>query len=157
MIKDSRSRVWISTWRSKGLYCYDHGTVTIYSKDDGILSDQVRSVCERDDGSILVVCNEGVNVIKDGIVTEGYDAKDGLDADECLSVCAAANGDIIVGTEGNGIFVIGDKGIRNISRKDGLKSGIIMRIISISLKINQKICGYSAVMVSLSCLRNFFS
>jgi energy-coupling factor transport system substrate-specific component len=47
VIRDSKNRLWITSWQNLGLMCYDHGDLTIYNKDTGLLSDRVRSVYER--------------------------------------------------------------------------------------------------------------
>jgi energy-coupling factor transport system substrate-specific component len=45
-----------------------------------------------------------------------------------LCVCAAPNGDAILGSNGGGIYVINDDGVRCIDTHDGLKSGVVMHI-----------------------------
>lgn len=49
IIRDSADRLWIATWQKHGLICYDHGQVTSYTVDDGLISDRVRVVFERSD------------------------------------------------------------------------------------------------------------
>ena len=128
IIRDSKDRIWISTWRSHGLLCYDNGEVTAYSADDGLYSDLIRMVYEREDGSYLVACSGGVNILKDGKVVGGYGEEEGIDNTEILNVCEGENGDILVGSDGGGIYIIGDEGIKNIDKSEGLTSGAVMRI-----------------------------
>lgn len=128
IIRDSRNRLWISTWRGAGLVCYDNGSVTTYSVDDGLLSDHIRAVYEVSDGSILVANTGGASVIRNGAVVRSYDKEDGIENPEILTVCASPDGDFLLGSNGGGIYVINDKGTRCISTHDGLSSGIIMRI-----------------------------
>lgn len=128
IIRDSSGRLWISTWRDKGLLRYDKGVVTAFSVDDGLLSDQVRTVSEAADGSMMVACAGGLNVIKGDQVVKSYGEEDGIENTATLTVTNAPNGDILVGSDGGGIYVIGKDGIKNIGTHDGLSSGIIMRI-----------------------------
>ena len=128
VIRDSSGRIWISTWRSQGLLCYDRGSVTAYTVDDGLLSDQVRMVSEAADGSVMVACAGGLSVIKDGRVVKSYTDENGIENTATLTVTNAPNGDILVGSDGGGIYVIGEDGVRNIGTQDGLSSGIVMRI-----------------------------
>ena len=128
IIKDSRNRLWISTWRSKGLLCYDGDSVTFFTVKDGLISDHIRTVCETEDGSTLVVVTGGVNVIRDGRVAAGYSERDGIANSESLTAAVAPNGDIVLGTNGGGISIINEKGVRNIGKQEGLASGIVMRI-----------------------------
>lgn len=128
MVEDSRGRLWISTWRSMGLLCYDGDSVTAFTVDDGLISDHIRVVCEMDDGSMLVVVTGGLNVIKDDRVIGAYGEADGISNSESLTVAAAPNGDIVLGSNGGGIYIINDEGVRCIGTRDGLTSGIVMRV-----------------------------
>ncbi|MBR3201055.1 MAG: SpoIIE family protein phosphatase [Mogibacterium sp.] len=128
VIRDSRDRLWISTWKSVGLLRYDHGELTIFDQADGLLSNGIRSVYETKDGRMLVAITGGLNIIKDDRVVASYDKDDGIANNETLNVCEAPNGDVLVGSNGDGIYVINAEGIRNIGRNAGLNSGVIMRI-----------------------------
>ena len=127
-VRDSRGRLWISTWRSRGLLCYDGDSVTAFTVDDGLISDHVRVVCEMDDGSILAVVTGGLNVIRDNRVAAGYGEKEGISNSESLTAAVAPNGDIVLGSNGGGIYIINEEGVRCISTREGLTSGIVMRI-----------------------------
>ena len=128
IIKDSKDRLWFSTWQSIGLLCYDHGKLTVFTENEGLPSDRVRAIHETPDGTILAASTGGLVVIKNGRITKCYDEDDGVNSKEILSVTTAPNGDIIVGSNGGGIYIINKKGTRCISQKDGLTSGVIMRI-----------------------------
>ncbi|MCR5108279.1 MAG: HD domain-containing protein [Lachnospiraceae bacterium] len=128
VIKDSRDRIWISTWRAQGLLCYDHGEVKSFNTEDGLLSDNLRAVSEREDGSIIVALTGGVNVIEDDKVVASYGKDEGIDNTESLCVEEGLNGDILVGSNGGGLFIVSESGVRNLNVEDGLPSDIIMRM-----------------------------
>ena len=128
ILRDSRGNLWLSTWRSHGLLRYDGKKLLAFTEADGLLSNHVRAVCEAPDGRILVACTGGVCVIKGDRVEKSYGKENGLTNPESLTVAAAANGDIVLGSDGGGIFVINDEGTRCIGTKEGLGSGIVMRI-----------------------------
>ncbi|MBR4656250.1 MAG: SpoIIE family protein phosphatase [Oscillospiraceae bacterium] len=129
IIRDSRNRLWFSTWRGEGLLCYDRGEVTAFSMDDGMLSNNFRAVCEREDGSILVALSGGVNVIRDGRVVAGFDKDDGIVVAETLTVAEGTDGDIVVGSNGGGIYIFNENGlVKTVNVEDGLPSGIVMRL-----------------------------
>lgn len=128
IIKDSQDRLWISTFDNLGLVRYDHGKVLTFSSDDGLPSNRIRAVCERSDGSFAVACTGGVAIIRDDAVEKVYTSDSGISNTEILTVAESVNGDIIAGTDGGGIYVIGSTGIRNLDTDDGLYSDIIMRI-----------------------------
>jgi len=128
IIKDSKDRLWFSTWQAMGLVRYDHGKITVFNEDTGLPSDRIRVVHEASDGSILAGCTGGVCVIEGDQVTRCYDDHDGIDTLEILTVATAPNGDILVGSNGGGIYIIGKNGTRCIDKKAGLTSGVVMRI-----------------------------
>lgn len=128
VIKDSSGRLWICTWGSLGVLRYDKGEVTVFDESTGLISNYIRAVCEESDGSILVVGTGGLSVISGDTVTRSYGKEDGITNTECLTVMTAPNGDRLVGSNGAGIYIINDEGIRVVDKTDGLESGIVMRI-----------------------------
>ncbi len=130
IIRDSQDRLWFSTWRACGLVCYDHGTVTVYTEEDGLISNHIRTVLERKDGSFLVILSGGVNIIRNGRVTGFYGLDEGVVNPEILTVAEAPNGDILLGTDGSGLYIINinEELVQSIGTREGLSSGIIMRI-----------------------------
>ena len=128
IFRDSKERLWISTWRKTGLICYDHGEMTVYTQDDGLLSDRVRTSIELEDGSILVANHGGVSVIRDGRVTAEYSEKDGIAVAEILTMAEGDNHELLLGSDGGGIYVIGPDGTGHIGTEEGLSSDVVMRI-----------------------------
>ena len=128
IIKDSKNRLWLSTYSDKGLILFDDGNVVCYTDKDGLPSNRVRTVSERSDGVIMVACSGGLALIDNGKVTEVYDESAGLANNEVLTVCEGDNGDMILGTDGEGIYIISGKKISNLIKADGLNSEVVMRI-----------------------------
>lgn len=128
IIRDSRGRLWISTWRKCGLLRYEKGEVLAFTQEDGLLSNGIRAICERKDGTILVALVGGVNVIEGDRIIAGYSEKDGITNTESLTVSEGPNGDIVIGSNGGGIYVIGESGLWTINVEDGLPSDIVMRL-----------------------------
>lgn len=129
IIRDSRDRLWISTWRhGHGLVCYDHGALTAFTQEDGLLSAKVRTVSETEDGSILVAQPDGMSVIRDMRVTASYGAQEGLVVTSVLTLTEGFQHEYLLGSDGGGIYVIDEGGVRCIGLEDGLKSEVILRI-----------------------------
>lgn len=128
IVRDSRDRLWISTWMSAGLLRYDHGALTVFDESDGLVSNRVRSVYETKDGAFLVAITGGLNIIEGDKVSASFGKVEGINNIETLSVCEAPNGDVLVGSNGDGIYVLNSDGISNIGREAGLTSGVIMKI-----------------------------
>ena len=128
IIRDSQDRLWISTWRKYGLLRYEKGELTVFAQGDGLLSNSMRAVCERRDGTILVALTGGVNVIEGERIVASYGEANGIVNTESLTVCEGTDGDIVLGSNGGGLYIINESGIRNINVKDGLPSDIVMRL-----------------------------
>ncbi|SEG07374.1 energy-coupling factor transport system substrate-specific component [Eubacterium ruminantium] len=128
MYKDSDGHLWIATYSDRGLVEYHDGELKVYRKDDGLPSDKVRVVYERKDKVKMVSCSGGMALLKDGKIEEVYDEGSGLSNQEVLTAVEADNGDMILGTDGGGIFVIKGGKVENFGREDGLESEVVMRI-----------------------------
>ncbi|MBR6478602.1 MAG: hypothetical protein IKS85_09175 [Lachnospiraceae bacterium] len=128
IIKDSKDRLWFCVYGENCLIRYDHGVVTRFSKEDGLPSERIRTVVERKDGGIMVACTGGVAVIYDDKVKEVYNEASGISNPEVLTVAEGANGEIVAGTDGDGIYVIKDEKVSHVGTDDGLQSGVVMRL-----------------------------
>ncbi len=128
ILRDSRDRLWISTWRKTGLVCYDHGEVTVFTPEDGLLSDRVRATLELEDGSVLVANHGGVSIIRDHRVVKSYDESDGIAVAEILTAAEGDRHELLLGSDGGGIYVIDSDGTSRIGIEEGLGSEIVMRI-----------------------------
>ena len=128
IIRDSKNRLWIASWRKYGLLRYDKGELLDFTVEDGLFSERVRVVCEREDGAIMAACTGGINIIEGDKITAGYGFEAGLLNTEVLTVAEGYNHDCIIGTDGGGIYVIGIGGVKHIGSEEGLTSEIVMRV-----------------------------
>ena len=126
--KDSKGRLWIPTWHKYGLLCFDNGELTVFNREDGLFSDAIRVTSECKDGSILAANTGGVSVIQDGRVTASYSEESGIVNGEILTVTEGFDHELILGSDGGGIYIIGPDGTRNIGTKEGLQSEIVLRV-----------------------------
>ncbi len=128
IVRDREERLWFSTYGAAGLLRYDHGVVTMFSMKDGLPSDRIRTVIESKDGTIMVACTGGIAMIEGDRVTEVYNEASGISNTEILTVAEGQNGDVVVGTDGDGIYVIQGKKSVHVGTEEGLQSGVVMRI-----------------------------
>lgn len=127
---DSKNRLWLCTYSENGLICWEGGeSCTYYNTRAGLKSDRVRAMTELSDGTIVAATSGGVAFIKDGAITGLFGEESGIGNTEILTVCEGNDGEIYLGSDGGGIFVIDRSGvIRSFGLEDGLKSEVIMRI-----------------------------
>ena len=122
---DSHDRLWIGDWNQFGLICCENGG---YVRIQDLTSIYIRNVCELDDGSVAVALNGGLDVVKDKKVIKHYTEKNGIANTDSLTAAKGDNGDIFLGSDGGGLYVINGDSVMNIGQKDGLTSGVVMHI-----------------------------
>ena len=128
IVRDSKNRLWISTFGDNGLLRYENGTVVRFSNEDGLPSDRVRTVIEMKNGKYVAACSGGVAVIENDAVTEIYNESNGIENTEILTVEEGIKGEIIAGTDGGGIYVINGGNAFHVGLQAGLSSEVVMRI-----------------------------
>lgn len=128
---DSKNRLWFCTYSDKGLICYEGGEkVTFYNTKTGLKSDRVRAMTELSDGTVAAATSAGVTFIKDGEIMGTFGESSGIGNTEILTVCEGDNGELYLGSDGGGIFIINRDGsvVKQLGLEDGLRSEVIMRI-----------------------------
>lgn len=129
IITDRQNKLWLCTYGSNGLLCYDGKEIVSYNDENGLKAQKVRDAAELSDGTIAASTSAGVALVKDGKIEGFLDDKSGIGNAEILSICPGDNGRIYLGSDGSGIFIVENgKVVRQIGLEDGLKSEIIMRI-----------------------------
>ena len=130
IVEDKQGNVWFATYTNNlGIVCQKKdGTITSYTKENGLVSNQIRCISVASDGRILAGTNGGLAVIKDGKVFATYGSAQGIRNTEFLTVVEGDNGEVYCGSDGDGIYIIGKDGISKIGRNEGLSSDVIMKI-----------------------------
>ena len=128
LFRDSKDRIWICTFGDNPLVRYENGKVLKFTADDGLPSERVRCVYEKEDGSFLVACTGGLAVIENDKIVRVYDEDDGIDNTEILTCAEDYDGNPILGTDGGGIYRITDHGTEHFGTMTGMYSDVVMRI-----------------------------
>ena len=130
---DRENALWIAT-SGMGIYkIYKKQDKTFeieqLTEEDGLPGMRFRNILEAEDGSIVIAGDYGVAVMKDSRVQDVYTAENGLLNEKSLCLLEY-KGMYYVGSDGGGISQIRKDGsVRNITRKDGLSSGVILRMV----------------------------
>ncbi|MCR5054764.1 MAG: diguanylate cyclase, partial [Lachnospiraceae bacterium] len=131
MTRDSKDNIWISTTDSVGLYkLTPEGEVIPFEPEIGG-AENYGIVRELPDGTLLISSNKGL-LYSDGVnVTDMLGPNDGITA-EILSMIRLYDGTVLVGSDGDGVYIIKDHKVRGtINEKDGLDSPVIRKIVKI--------------------------
>ena len=130
-IRESRDgKLWFCTYSDLGLVGYDPagGIVEQYNMASGLASNRVRSLTELRDGTLAVATNAGLCLIRDGAVAATYDDRSGISNLEILCVEETADGRILLGSDGDGIYVAEGGRVSRLGIEDGLRSEVILRL-----------------------------
>ncbi len=130
IMNDSGGNTWISTFGGDlGLVRIDnYGQMKDINIYDGLPGNDVRCTYEMKDGTIVAGTNLGVAVIRDGKVGSVYNSSFGMKNTVILTLCEGDNGEILAGSDGDGIYVIKDGRVSRIGMEEGLGSDVIMRL-----------------------------
>ena len=130
---DSNGNLWISVFTNDlGLVCYGaDGSISNYTTADGLPSNEVRCTHVTKDGGVFIGTNDGVALLQDGVIYN-HDMSNQNNSKVVLCVEEGDNGQLLVGTDGNGLHVLHDfydsTQDESLSTEDGLSSDIIIRI-----------------------------
>ncbi|MBQ1483332.1 MAG: SpoIIE family protein phosphatase [Erysipelotrichaceae bacterium] len=126
---DSKGNLWFCTFSDYGLMCRTaDGQIVTYTQNDGMLSNNIRTIYEMKDGTIAISVIGGVQLLKDGKIVQSFDESDGIPTNSILSLCEDYEGRLIMGTNGRGLYMIeGDRAVPYPIR-DELDNGVIMGI-----------------------------
>ena len=130
---DSMDNLWIATTGS-GIYKVrvdSSGEYEIknFSQKNGLPGNRFRNICELKDGRIAVAGDYGVAFLRGDSVEKVFTAQDGFANEKSLCLLEYKNG-CYVGSDGGGISKIeNDKIVKNIGKKDGLSSNVILRMV----------------------------
>lgn len=161
---DRENALWIAT-SGMGIYkIYEKQDNTFeieqFTENDGLPGMRFRNILEAEDGSILVAGDYGVAVMKDGKVKDVYNAGNGLLNEKSLCLLEY-KGMYYIGSDGGGISQIKKDGsVKNITRKDGLSSDVILRMVydpasdGVFIVTSNGLC-YMQADGTIQCLENF--
>ena len=107
LTEDSKGNLWISAFSVYGAVRYaPDGTVTVFNMEKGLSSDRARMIAETNTGKIVVGTANGLNIIQGDEVIETYGVADGLVNSIVLCTEEGSDGQLYIGTDGGGIFVL---------------------------------------------------
>lgn len=133
LMVDQKNHLWIAT-TGLGVFRVSVNSLGAYNiknftEADGLPGMRFRCVYELSDGKIAVAGDYGIAILSGNSVRKVYTLKQGLLNEK--SLCLVEYHDALyVGSDGGGITKIQkDNKVENISKKDGLSSNIILRMV----------------------------
>ena len=129
--KDTDNNLWLCTYGHGLIEVEPGGKQHVYDSGNGPVGDRVRVVIPLKDGGVAVSGNTGVFVIRERKVAESYLYGEELANSVALSLLETPEGDLLVGTDGDGLAKIsGGKVAWQRGMSSGLPSGIVLRTVA---------------------------
>lgn len=145
MMVDSGDNLWISTYKERGILCYQEkeDAWNSFGEEQGLLTEQIRMTVELSDGTIAAATNRGVVFLGTDGVREIYDSTRGIYNETILCLEELEDGTVLAGSDGNGIYRIDRASgeVSGITTEDGLSSGVVLRIVYDKAVSGLWICG----------------
>ncbi len=128
---DNDGKVWMAVYLDSAILCYNpaDGSLTPYGPEQGVNSSKGRVVYIMKDGAVAVGTQHGVAVIRNGEVVEHYNEEDGLTTTSALCIIEGSEGELLVGSDGGGIYRIKDGVVQNHGFNEGLGEGVVLRML----------------------------
>ncbi len=130
IVSDGRY-VWLATYSDYGAIRYDTktGEVKSFNSEAGVLGDRTRVIELLGSGYVVVGTQLGISIISGDKVVKNYDSSNGLASIPVLSMMLL-NGNLFVGTDGDGIYEITSDGkIIHHYLDEGLEDGVVLRML----------------------------
>ena len=119
ILQDRNGYIWFAT--AGGVARYNGITFTVYTKDDGLISNVVRSIFQDDDGKIWLCTEDGISVF-DGKVFVNYTSHDGLGQGSIFEMAKDLKGGYWFTTSYGGITKFDGTKFLTFTDKEGLAS-----------------------------------
>ena len=132
LLTDSRGRLWCGTYSDLGMVRYDpeSGEIAVFNPENGMKSTRVRVAYEMADGRVAVGTQDGLALIDGDTVTAFCDKAYGLETQSILCIAQAADGTLLAGSAGSGIYALrADGRLERYSYEQGLEDGVVLRIV----------------------------
>lgn len=126
---DSKDNMWVSTYGLGLAMVPSNGEAVFFNQATGF-TDRVRLVAEAKDGTIIASGDNGVGIIKNGVLQKVIEYGSDFSSAMILSIICNDDGSVMLGSDGDGIVVMKDGSVQRTLRiADGLSSDVILRIV----------------------------
>jgi signal transduction histidine kinase/streptogramin lyase len=123
LLFDQQGNLWVGTYRS-GIFCLSDGSITSFSKNDGLATNIISSVTEINNETYLLGNENGVlNLLKDGITTE-YKPPIPIPTERLKNLFTDNKGRIWVSTYGGLVILDGSESV-HLTIKNGFPDNFI--------------------------------
>ena len=127
--EDGKGNLWFCTFSEHGLVClHPDGTYRCFNEKSGMVSDYSRTIFELSDGTMAAAFTGGIHIIDGEKAVRTFGSREGLPNSVILAITEDSEGRLILGTNGDGIYMLEGAKISRMAVSDDLGSQIILRV-----------------------------
>ncbi len=127
IFQDSKNNIWFGT-SGKGVFCYNNETVTCFSTQQGLASNDVYGIMEDKKGNIWFATRNGLSYLQGSTFTE-FTQEEGFINNYITNIIEDKHGNIWIATEGGGVSRYNWKNFVHYTTAEGLSSNTIWTIL----------------------------
>lgn len=125
--EDRQGAFWVGLLDG-GLGRFEDGAWQVFTSEDGLVNDDVRSLHEDRDGNLWIGTNAGLSRFRDGVF-QSYKTDDGLPPGMVRALHEDDDGTLWIGTYGGGLGRLRDGDLVRVRVEDGLSEMVVSRIL----------------------------
>lgn len=125
---DSKEILWCATFGEGVLKIEKNSTTKITTETDGLISNHIRSLKAKKDGSLWFASKTGVSKLYNNHISN-FEEKDGLKSFNVKCIIEDIEGNMFMGTDGGGLVKFTNDKFISYTTTEGLLSNTIMSII----------------------------
>ncbi len=127
--EDRKGSLWFCCFDENALVrLSENGEIRVWNKDNGLMTNYVRTVFERADGTLAVLESTALDLIRDEEIVLRIDGSRGFPASGVLSVGESDDGTLYLGTNGDGVYVVRDGQAQPFDGPSDVASGVILQM-----------------------------
>ena len=126
-ILETDQHIWVTSYRG-GLLRYNDTTWTVYTTEDGLVSNWVRGISQDRLGHLWIATRYGANIF-DGTNFRTFTSLNGMQNHDLWCIQQDMEGNMWFGTDGGGLLRFRDESFATYTTQDGMSSNLIMSIV----------------------------
>ncbi|MBR4693133.1 MAG: SpoIIE family protein phosphatase [Oscillospiraceae bacterium] len=127
--EDREGSLWFCCFDANALVrLSEDGELRVWNKDNGLMTNYIRTVFERADGTLAVLESVALDFFRDEELVMRIDGSRGFPGSGVLSVGESDDGTLYLGTNGDGVYAVRDGRAEPFDGPCDVASGVILQL-----------------------------
>ena len=127
--EDRKGSLWFCSFDANALVrLSENGEIRVWNKDSGLASNYVRTLFERENGTLVVLESGALDFFRDGELVSSIVNSQSFNGSGVLSVGESDDGTLYLGSNGDGVYVVRDGEVLPFDGSSDVASGVILQM-----------------------------